>query len=143
LFLLLLIKLRTLRNVSYTMIKPANPFILTGYHSPKYFCNRQTELQWMLDQLRNERNTVLYAWRRLGKTALISHFFHHLEATGQAECVFTDLMGTASIEAANRRIATAILDRFGSLNRGISQKMLRLVGSIGATVGLDPLSGTP
>jgi hypothetical protein len=97
----------------------------------------------MLDQLRNERNMVLYAWRRLGKTALIRHFFHHLEAEGLAECVFTDLMGTTSIEAANRRIATAILDRFGSLNRGISQKVLRLIGSLGATVGLDPLSGAP
>ncbi|MEX2569325.1 MAG: hypothetical protein WD431_25505 [Cyclobacteriaceae bacterium] len=54
------------------MRTPANPFVLSGYHSPAYFCNRMEELAWLEEQFRNERNAVLYAYRRMGKSALFS-----------------------------------------------------------------------
>jgi AAA+ ATPase superfamily predicted ATPase len=69
------------------MRKPANPFTLSGYHSPAYFCDRETELAWLMDQFDNERNAVIHAWRRVGKTALLKHFFHHLETKKKAACV--------------------------------------------------------
>ena len=27
--------------------RPNNPFLISGYHSPAYFCNREKELDWM------------------------------------------------------------------------------------------------
>lgn len=125
------------------MRTPANPFILSGYHSPAYFCNRKEELAWLEDQYRNERNAVLYAFRRMGKTALIKHFFHQLEKDKRAKTVFVDLLGTSNMTEANRKLANAIIHKFGSLDTGIGKKMLALLSSLGATIGLDPISGAP
>ncbi|TRX59387.1 ATP-binding protein [Fulvivirga sp. M361] len=125
------------------MRKPTNPFVLSGYHSPEYFCDREKELDWLIEQFNNERNTVLYAWRRTGKTALIKHFFYQLEKVKKAEGVFVDLLGTTDLADANKRIASEIVQRFGSLNTGIGTALMKLIGSVGATFGIDPLNGTP
>jgi uncharacterized protein len=125
------------------MRKPNNPFVVSGYHSPPYFCDREVELAWLTEQFKNERNAVLYSWRRMGKTALLKHFFYHLEKTDQGEGVFVDLLGTMNLREANKRIASAIVQRFGATEAGLGTRMLKLIGAIGATIGLDPMSGTP
>jgi uncharacterized protein len=124
------------------MRKPSNPFIVSGYHSPAYFCNRQDELAWLVEQFQNERNAVLYSWRRMGKTALLKHFFHHLQQKNLGDGVFVDLLGTINLLDANKRIVTAIVQRFGEPS-GLGTKLLKLIGALGATVGIDPMSGTP
>jgi len=125
------------------MRKPTNPFILSGYHSPAYFCDRENEFSWLLEQFQNERNVVLHSWRRTGKSALVRHFFNHLEAEKMADCIYVDLLGTSSLPEANKRLASAIIHQLVDLKQGIGSTMLQLLRSIGATVGLDPLSGTP
>ncbi len=125
------------------MRNPANPFILTGYHSPEYFCDREVDLAWLMDQVNNERNSVLYSWRRMGKTALVSHLFHLLDKSKKADGIFVDLMGTSSLPEANRHIASSVMRKFGNTQKGLGAGLLRLLGSVGATVGLDPLNGTP
>ncbi len=125
------------------MRTPQNPFILTGYHSPAYFCDRQADLEWLREQFGNERNAVLHAYRRMGKTALIRHFFYHLEKERRAKTIFVDLLGTNSMQEANKKLATAIVQQAGNLKGGIGKKMLSMLGSLGATIGLDPLNGMP
>ncbi|MEM9856679.1 MAG: ATP-binding protein [Bacteroidota bacterium] len=125
------------------MRTPTNPFLLSGYHSPAYFCNREKELEWLLDQFENERNAVLYAYRRIGKTALIKHLFYHLEKDKKTQTVFVDLLGTASLEEANKKIASAIIYKFGNFKEGIGKKMLALIGSVGAKISIDPMTNLP
>lgn len=97
----------------------------------------------MKEQFGNECNTVLYSWRRMGKTSLMRHFFYYLQKEKQADVVFVDLLGTASLAEANKRIATAILHQLGEVNKGIGLGLLKLISSIGATLGVDPLNGSP
>lgn len=125
------------------MRTPSNPFIISGYLNPDYFCDRERALAWLQDQFKNERNSVLYSWRRMGKTALVRHFFYHLENEKLADPVFVDLLGTVNLEEANKRIAAAIVNRFGDLDKGIGSKLMKLLGSIGATLEVDPASGMP
>jgi len=132
-----------LRNALYEMKEPKNPFVIAGYRGPEYFCNREDELDWLIDQFNNDRNVVLYSWRRLGKTALIKHFHNYLETRSMTECLFVDLLGTTNISQANRKIAEAVTDRFGSIPKGISHAVRRLLGSIGATISYDPDTGAP
>lgn len=115
------------------MRKPANPFIISGYHSPAYFCDREDELAWLTDQVDNERNAVLHAWRRIGKTALLEHLFRRLESEKRTACVFTDLFGTSSLADANRRIASAIVQKFGETEPSFSAGLMKMIGSMGAT----------
>jgi uncharacterized protein len=126
-----------------TMRAPLNPFLLTGYHSPAYFCDREQEFAWLQEQFANERNVMIYSWRRTGKTALIRHFYYHMELRKQADCLFVDLLGTDSLAEANRRVAAAVVQRFGEWKKGIMPSFLGLLGKIGASIGLDPMSGAP
>lgn len=125
------------------MRNPSNPFIVSGYYGPKFFCDREEELSWLIDQHANERNSMLYSWRRMGKTALIRHFFHNLEEEKKADCIFVDLLGTSDLEEANKKIASAIVQRFGEPHKGIGPSLMKLISSIGATVGIDAMSGIP
>jgi uncharacterized protein len=122
---------------------PHNPFLLSGYHSPPYFCDRNDELDWLLDQVKNERNVVLHAERRVGKSALIHHLFFQLEKSKTAETVFVDLLGTTDFNSANERIGKAIIKKFGNLEKGLMPKMLKVISSIGATLSIDGSTGLP
>lgn len=60
-------------------MKPNNPFLIAGYHSPGFFCDREIETATILDALYNGRNIALIAPRRMGKTGLIRHAFYRLK----------------------------------------------------------------
>lgn len=48
-----------------------NPFLVYGYVSPRYFCDREEETERMLSALDNGRNLTLIAPRRIGKAGLL------------------------------------------------------------------------
>ena len=123
--------------------KPSNPFLISGYHSPRYFCDREKELDWLLEQISQERNTVLYADRRIGKTALLNHLIYKLEKEKTADTLFVDLLATTDFQSANQKITEAIFKKFNSKGQGIGSKMLRMLSSVGATVSFDSMSGLP
>jgi uncharacterized protein len=123
--------------------KRHNPFILTGYEGPQYFCDREKELEWLVAQWANERNVVLHSWRRMGKTALIKHLFNHLEKKEKADCLYVDLLGASNTAHAVQKIAQAAIEKFGSLNKGLNATISKLLGFIGATVSFDRHSGMP
>ena len=56
-------------------MKPNNPFLISGYYSPEFFCDREQETGTILDALHNGRNVTLIAPRRMGKTGLIKNVF--------------------------------------------------------------------
>jgi uncharacterized protein len=59
-----------------------NPFLIAGYHSPAYFCDRERETEKIISALTNDRNISLISPRRIGKTGLILHVFNQL-STGK------------------------------------------------------------
>ena len=42
-------------------MKPNNPFLISGYYSPEFFCDREQETGTILDALHNGRNVALIA----------------------------------------------------------------------------------
>ena len=40
-------------------MKSNNPFLISGYYSPEYFCDRERETQTITDALYNGRNIIL------------------------------------------------------------------------------------
>ncbi|MCH7401385.1 ATP-binding protein [Belliella kenyensis] len=125
------------------MKKPDNPFILNTYHGKAYFCDREEDLIRLEEHIRNGRNIVLYAWRRLGKSALVHRFFEELESSGDYETVYVDFLGAISMDDAVNELAKAIFERFGKTKTGLHATIQKMISSIGATVGFDPISGTP
>ncbi len=45
-----------------------NPFLIAGYHSPAYFCDRERETEKIISALTNDRSISLISPRRIGKT---------------------------------------------------------------------------
>ena len=56
-----------------------NPFIVGGYLSPHYFCDREVETEQLIRNITNGRNVVIISVRRMGKTGLIRHCFYQDE----------------------------------------------------------------
>jgi AAA+ ATPase superfamily predicted ATPase len=52
-----------------------NPFLISGYLSPEYFCDRENETETVTDAIRNRRHLTIFSPRRIGKTGLIQHVF--------------------------------------------------------------------
>lgn len=98
-----------------------NPFTL-NYH-PDYFCNREAELNQLKENLTNGRNTLLHSPRRLGKSALIRHLFHHFEQNGEFETIFVDLFATRNMEELIKVFTEKILEKYHKKNfvEGISK----------------------
>ncbi|MFO7978606.1 MAG: ATP-binding protein [Bacteroidales bacterium] len=120
---------------------PKNPFLLAGFISREYFCDRQKELSWLRDNLNNERNVVLYSWRRLGKTSLIRCLFHMLEERKDTETLHVDLMSTRTINEAIHKIARSVHEKYGKTSSADS--MEKLLARLGLSVSFDPVSGIP
>ncbi len=123
--------------------KPHNPFLLSGYISPEYFCDREEETKKLVSALRNGRNITLISPRRMGKTGLIRHAFHIMEREGQEHCYLVDLYQTDSLTGLVAKLAKTVL---GTLDTG-SSRFLKTVGaffkSLRPVLTVDPQTGEP
>lgn len=121
-----------------------NPFLLGGYHSAEYFCDRESKLAALNNHLHNGRNVVLFSWRRLGKSALIKRFLIEKERSGKIEAVYIDLLASRNMKQAIELIIEAVYQRFGKTKeRSISESFSRLMQALGLSISFDPHSGHP
>ena len=56
-----------------------NPFLITGYQGPDYFCDREKETASLMSALKNGKNITLISPRRMGKTGLIKNVFYYIQ----------------------------------------------------------------
>jgi hypothetical protein len=74
------ITLHVLCNIKTAMKNiPTNPFLITGYQGPDYFCDREKETASLMSALKNGRNITLISPRRMGKTGLIKNVFYYIQ----------------------------------------------------------------
>jgi len=127
-----------------TTNKPYNPFLIAGYHSPDYFCDRETETAKIISALTNDRNISLLSPRRYGKTGLIRHVFHIItESQPDAICIYLDLFPTQNLNDFVRLVAENSLGKVeGKLETAI-QTFASFFKSFRPTLSFDSLSGQP
>lgn len=122
---------------------PKNPFLLSGYHSIEYFCDREGKLAALNDHLYNGRNVVLFSWRRMGKSALIKRFLREKEAAAKIEYLYVDLLASRTATQAVELLIDAVYKKYGESTGGISASFRRLIASLGISLSFDPISGLP
>lgn len=120
-----------------------NPFVVIGFRGSAYFCDRERELDALLTNFENGRNTVLYSWRRMGKTSLLRYLGHELEARNAAHTVYVDLLPTRSMDDALVAIVRALQEEFNRTSTGLGSRWWALLGQVGLDVSLDPVTGMP
>lgn len=122
----------------------ANPFICQGYESPKHFCDREKETNNMLSSLYNGRNITLISPRRLGKTGMIWHVFHHIQSENKdAICLYLDIFPTQSQHELVNMLGATVLNNALSRGKAFGKKAMKLLGALRPVVGIDHLTGLP
>lgn len=124
--------------------KPYNPFLLAGYYSPLYFCDRETETTKAISALENDRNLSLMSPRRYGKTGLIHHLFYHLtQKDKNTVCIYIDIYSTQNLTDFVKLFAESVL---GKMDDNVEKAMRRFAtffNSIRPTLTYNALSGQP
>ena len=124
--------------------KPYNPFLIAGYYSPYYFCNRELETEKILSALENDRNVSLISPRRYGKTGLIHHVFQHLtEKDSKTVCVYLDIYSTQSL---NDFVLLFVENILGKVEKGGENAMRKLSAyfkSFRPVLSYDAITGIP
>ncbi len=120
-----------------------NPFLLTGYVSPDYFCDREQETQKLISALQNGRNVTLISPRRMGKTGLIRHIFHQMEAEKQAKCYYVDLYKTDGLASLVEQLASVVLGSLDTTEAKIIKQVTTFFKSLRPLLSFDSLTGVP
>ncbi len=124
-------------------MKSGNPFLITGYRSPDYFCDREEETNRLMSALENGRSVTLLSLRRMGKTGLIKHLFYQIKKRPSLRFLYLDLMPTTNMSELVRDLGTAILQDEQKRSKGYLKKISRLLLGIQGKVTLNPGTGMP
>jgi len=124
------------------MQKPENPFLLSNYISPEYFCNRVNETEIILNNIENNVSTTCFAQRRLGKTALLHHVFNSLLHKSKAKCIYIDIYATQKLQDFTNQLANSIYKIYPE-NKGVGKRFWELIKLFRPVVSIDELTGAP
>lgn len=121
-----------------------NPFLVTGYESPAYFCDREKETEDLLETLRNGRNITLSSPRRLGKTGLIKHVYHLIkEQDPGTPVIYIDLYPTGSLHDFTQAFASAVLGQLDSNPVKVLKRVVSLFKGFRPNLTVDSVTGQP
>jgi hypothetical protein len=118
-----------------------NPFILTSYLSPKYFCDREQELSRLISSIENKRNTVLISRRRMGKTGLIKHLEYNLKNTNDAKFIYFDILSTQNADEFIKLFANALFSSFGKFTDSMIKNISKVFSSFRPSFTFNPMTG--
>ena len=120
-------------------MKPSNPFIITGYASPKYFCDREVETKKIIEAIKNNRNLTLYSLRRIGKTGLIQHVFYKLNK--EYELFYLDIHSTSNLAEFVNVFGDSLIGKLDSTSSKFMKKIGEIFSSLKPAISFDPLTG--
>lgn len=121
-----------------------NPFLVYGYVSPRYFCDREEESRKMLAALKNERNVTLIAPRRIGKTGLIKNVFYLMrQQKAEVACFYMDIFATRDLSSFVRLFAETVLGQLDTLSETVIHKLTSFFRSCRPVISADELTGIP
>ncbi len=124
--------------------KPNNPFLIAGYNSPEYFCDREKETGEIILALDNDRNISLISPRRLGKTGLIHHVFYQLKENEQdVFCFYFDIFSTQNLHEFVQVFGKTVIGKLDNYSQKTFKRISGFFKSFRPTVSFDPQTGAP
>lgn len=119
-----------------------NPFVIEGYISPEYFCDRVEETALLTRHITNQCNVALIAPRRLGKSGLIHNCFHQNDFREQYHCIYIDIYDCKNLNDFVCTLGKGILTALKTKGRVVWEKFLQAVQSLKSTIAFD-INGNP
>lgn len=119
-----------------------NPFIIEGYLSPEYFCDRVEETALLTRLLTNHCNVALIAPRRLGKSGLIYNCFQQETIRDQYHCIYIDIYDSKNLSEFVYALGKGILAALKPKGRKTWEFFLNMLQSLKSTISFD-MNGNP
>lgn len=120
-----------------------NPFYVTGIIPPAYFCDRETETDWLVRTVTNQANVLLTSPRRMGKTQLIRHFYERPEIKGHYHTFYVDIYPTTSLHEFVLFLSKEIYSVLVPKGKATLNRFLSVLRSLTRSFTYDPVSGVP
>jgi hypothetical protein len=122
------------------MKKIANPFVIKGYVSKEYFCDRERELEILHRNVLNGSNTTLISPRKMGKSGLIFRYFDDLSS--EIQPVYIDVYSSRSLNDFIKLMAEAILYKFPEKSK-IGKEFLKFLKGLRPVISFNALTSVP
>ena len=119
-----------------------NPFLITGYKSSEYFCDREIESNKLKDAIDNQRNITLISSRRMGKTGLIKHVFDQISTDSSKVPIYFDIMGTTGFDEFVKVFCNAVLQAMSKTEHAW-KGFLKKLAALRPSLAFDSLTGEP
>ena len=120
-----------------------NPFIISGYLSPYYFCDREQESEKLIRYVTNGRNVAIISTRRMGKTGLIRHCFQNSEIKDYYHTFFIDIYSTGSLREFVFALGKEIYEELKPKGSRFLEQFFSVITSLRAGFRLDRDTGEP
>jgi len=118
-----------------------NPFIVKGYLSKEYFCDRENELITLHRNVQNGANTTLISPRKMGKSGLILRFFEDFSVDGRVP-IYVDIYSSRSLSDFIKLMTEAILIKFPEKST-IGKRFMKMLRGLRPLISFDPFTGAP
>ncbi len=119
-----------------------NPFLVKGYQSPTYFCDREDETQTLIEAALNGRDITLYALRRMGKTGLLYNAAYYLKKKHKFLFLFSDVLSTDNADQLLEELTNNVIQQ-AFPKRSWFTKAGEAIRGIAPQISIDPFSGAP
>jgi uncharacterized protein len=116
-----------------------NPFPIAHYDGPEHFCDRIKETKELIGNIVNGRNTVLLSPRRIGKSVLVEHVFHHLKKK-RWHCIYVDIAHTTSLNSFTSAIGSAVLNALPH-KKPVWNQFMDFIKGFRPGVSANPMTG--
>jgi AAA+ ATPase superfamily predicted ATPase len=120
-----------------------NPFLLKGYISAEYFCDRKKETADLIRFITNDNNVVLVSPRRMGKTGLIEHCFRQKEISKNYYTFLVDIYATRNLQEFVYKLGKEIFERLKPRGKRFVENFFSIISSLRPAFKLDETTGTP
>ena len=119
-----------------------NPFILYGYESEAYFCDRKNETEQLFRLIENGNNVALIAPRRIGKTGLIENMYHQPKVRKNYYTFLIDVYATKNMEDMIMAMSSSMLSSLRPWGTKVMRKFTDFLTSMRSGISFDPM-GNP
>jgi len=120
-----------------------NPFVIKGYESAEYFCDRTKETADLSRLVTNGNNVVLISPRRMGKTGLIEHCFRQKEISKKYYAFSVDIYATSNLQEFVYKLGKEIFEQLKPKGKKFIEQFFSVISSLRPAFKLDEMTGKP
>jgi len=120
-----------------------NPFLVKGYVSAKYFCDREKETAELIRKVVNGNNLVLTSPRRMGKTGLIDHCFANPNIAKKYYTFYIDIYATSNLKEFVFKMGKEIFETLKPKGKKFIEHFFTIITSLRPAFKLDEITGSP